>query len=138
MSPKAPADGAPEPATRSTKPDAESQSHGDSSRAGPGSSARSGFVLPTETQPSGDSLDSASSRLELTANSIPGYEILRKLSRGGQGIVYQAIQQQTKRMVAIKVRHGGGPGSTAAGRRFEREIELVGHRPRRFPRVKRR
>ena len=38
-----------------------------------------------------------------TGISIPGYEFIRELHRGGQGVVYQALQQSTKRNVAIKV-----------------------------------
>ncbi|HUN82662.1 MAG TPA: protein kinase [Phycisphaerae bacterium] len=56
---------------------------------------------------------------------IEGYEIIREIHRGGQGIVYQAVQKSTKRRVAIKVLLEGPYASEAARRRFEREIELV-------------
>lgn len=56
---------------------------------------------------------------------IAGYEVVRELSHGGQGIVYQAIQTSTKRKVAIKLLREGTGASRAARRRFEREIELV-------------
>jgi len=56
---------------------------------------------------------------------IEGYELIRELSRGGQGIVYQAIQKSTKRKVAIKVLLEGTYASKSAQRRFEREIELI-------------
>lgn len=56
---------------------------------------------------------------------IPGYEIARELSRGGQAVVYQALQTSTKRSVAIKLLRGGLGQSRSARRRFEREIELV-------------
>jgi serine/threonine protein kinase/tetratricopeptide (TPR) repeat protein len=56
---------------------------------------------------------------------VDGYEIVRELSRGGQGVVYQAIQQSTRRKVAIKVLLEGPYASKAAHRRFEREIELI-------------
>ncbi|MFA6046898.1 MAG: protein kinase [Phycisphaerales bacterium] len=59
-------------------------------------------------------------------NAFPGYEIIREIHRGGQGVVYQAIQKTTRRKVAIKVLHGG-PFSGAAGRtRFEREVQVLG------------
>lgn len=59
--------------------------------------------------------------------SIEGYEILRELGRGGQAVVFQAIQKSTKRKVAIKVLVEGPYASKAALGRFEREIELVAH-----------
>ncbi len=56
---------------------------------------------------------------------IDEYDIQHELSRGGQGVVYQAIQTSTKRKVAIKVLLEGRYAAQAARRRFEREIELV-------------
>jgi len=61
----------------------------------------------------------------LPAFAVDGYDHLRELHRGGQGVVYQAIQQTTKRKVAVKVLLEGAGASRAAQRRFEREIELV-------------
>jgi serine/threonine protein kinase/Tfp pilus assembly protein PilF len=58
-------------------------------------------------------------------DSFPGYTIIREIHRGGQGVVYQALQQSTKRKVAIKVLLEGPYASPAAQKRFEREIELV-------------
>lgn len=59
------------------------------------------------------------------AGSIPGYDVLREIHAGGQGIVYQAVQLSTKRRVAIKVLLEGPYASAATRRRFEREIELI-------------
>lgn len=56
---------------------------------------------------------------------IEGYDILEEIHRGGQGIVYQAVQRSTKRKVAVKLLLEGAFGSGAARKRFEREIELV-------------
>ena len=55
----------------------------------------------------------------------PGYRILKELHRGGQGVVYEAIQESTKRKVALKVMLEGPFAGPASKRRFEREIELV-------------
>lgn len=60
-----------------------------------------------------------------SALTIEGYEILREVHRGGQGIVYQAKQSLTNRKVAVKVLLEGSLASASARRRFEREIELV-------------
>lgn len=57
--------------------------------------------------------------------SIDGYEDTRLLKRGGQGAVYTAVQQSTRRRVAIKVLYEETAGSTSHRRRFEREIDLV-------------
>ena len=56
---------------------------------------------------------------------IEGYDIVRELHRGGQGVVYQAIEKATKRKVAIKVLIEGPYASKTARKRVEREIELV-------------
>ena len=57
---------------------------------------------------------------------IPGYEIVREIHRGGQGVVYQAVQQSTHRDVAIKIMKQG-PFATLSDRvRFDREIETLG------------
>ncbi|CAG0959779.1 eukaryotic-like serine/threonine-protein kinase [Phycisphaerales bacterium] len=58
--------------------------------------------------------------------TFPGYELLREVHRGGQGVVYQAIQKATRRKVALKVLHGG-PFTGSTGRsRFEREVQVLG------------
>lgn len=56
---------------------------------------------------------------------IEGYRILRELGRGGMGVVHLAVQESTKRQVALKVLLEGPFASTKARRRFEREVELA-------------
>jgi serine/threonine protein kinase len=56
---------------------------------------------------------------------IPGYKIDHELSHGGQGVVYQALQESTKRKVALKVLLDGRFASKNARMRFEREVELA-------------
>ncbi len=62
----------------------------------------------------------------LTPNAIAGYEITREIHRGGQGVVYQAIQHSTKRRVAIKVMREGPFAGPTDRARFEREVEILG------------
>jgi serine/threonine protein kinase len=59
------------------------------------------------------------------APQIAGYEILGELSRGGQGVVFRALQKSTKREVALKILREGPFAAPSARRRFEREIELA-------------
>jgi len=66
-----------------------------------------------------------SSNLDGPTPRIEGYEIVRELGRGGQAIVYQAIQKAARRKVAIKVLLEGAHASKSAQKRFEREIELI-------------
>ena len=54
----------------------------------------------------------------------PGYHILEELHRGGQGIVYAAVQEATKRTVALKVMLSR-PLAERERIRFEREVELA-------------
>jgi WD40 repeat protein/tRNA A-37 threonylcarbamoyl transferase component Bud32 len=67
----------------------------------------------------------------LPSDSLPGYQILREIHRGGQGVVYQALQRATKRKVAIKVLREGPFASKRDKARFEREVEVLGqlHHP---------
>lgn len=61
-----------------------------------------------------------------TAPSILGYEVIREIHRGGQGVVYQAVQKSTGRRVAVKVMREG-PFADASDRiRFDREIQILG------------
>lgn len=56
---------------------------------------------------------------------IRGYEIQHELHRGGQGVVYRAIQRATKRPVALKVLLHGAYASERQRLRFEREVDLA-------------
>ncbi len=56
---------------------------------------------------------------------LPGYEILREVHRGGQGIVYEATQKNPNRRVAVKVLLHGEFSSPRQRFRFEREVALI-------------
>ena len=57
--------------------------------------------------------------------SIPGYERLSQIGKGGFSRVYQGEQSKLKRQVAIKVLNFG-LSDEADRRGFERECELMG------------
>ena len=56
---------------------------------------------------------------------IAGYEVIEELHRGGQGVVYRAVQETTKRAVAVKLLLAGQLASLRERYRFEREIEIA-------------
>ena len=56
---------------------------------------------------------------------IPGYDLVREVHRGGQGVVYEAAQRSTHRRVAIKVTREGPFAGSADRARFEREVQIL-------------
>ncbi len=76
--------------------------------------------------PAGASLpDCLKDEVAVTSDSIPGYSIVREIHRGGQGVVYQAIQKTTRRKVAIKVMREGPFAGKHDKARFEREVHVL-------------
>lgn len=61
----------------------------------------------------------------LASDAIAGYDIVREIHRGGQGVVYQAVQRTTQQKVAIKVMHGGPFASVTERQRLEREVRIL-------------
>ncbi len=56
---------------------------------------------------------------------VPGYSIIKEISRGGQAIVYLAQQLSTGRNVAIKVMREGPLAGERSLARFQREVEVL-------------
>ena len=70
--------------------------------------------LERDRTPSGSSPD-----------SFPGYDVIRRISRGGQGVVYQAVDKRSKREVAIKVMRDGDLAGPRDHARFQREVRIL-------------
>lgn len=56
---------------------------------------------------------------------VPGFRVEGEIHRGGQGVVYRAIQLSTRRGVALKTMLQGRFATTRQRLRFEREVEIV-------------
>gem|GEM_PF-1103810 len=69
--------------------------------------------------------DSPSEPLQAETGGIEGYVLKEEIHRGGQGVVYRAIQLGTKRQVALKVLLEGQFAGQTSRQRFEREVELA-------------
>ncbi len=81
---------------------------------------------PTETMPQASMSSSTFRRINSSLTSgIKGYKILEQLPVGGQAVVYKAIQEATKRTVALKILLQGVHASKRAQYRFEREVDLA-------------
>jgi serine/threonine-protein kinase len=67
----------------------------------------------------------AAEPLSVAPPEIEGYRVLAELHRGGQGVVFSALQLSTGRKVAVKVLLEGALASPRTRARFEREIATV-------------
>lgn len=62
---------------------------------------------------------------EHLAAALPGYVLEGEIHRGGQGVVYRAVQRSTGRTVAIKVLHQGLFARRSDLARFQLEVQVL-------------
>ncbi len=61
----------------------------------------------------------------LPPDFLAGYRLQREIHRGGQGIVYHAVQLSTQQSVAIKVMRAGPLSGPSDSYRFQREVQIL-------------
>ena len=59
-------------------------------------------------------------------DSFPGYDVICQIHRGGQGVVYKALEKGSNRKVAIKVMRDGPFAGPHDRSRFLREVQVLG------------
>jgi hypothetical protein len=57
--------------------------------------------------------------------TVPGYEVVRELGRGGMGVIYLALQQEPRRFVALKMILAGEHAGPEQLARFRTEAEAA-------------
>jgi formylglycine-generating enzyme required for sulfatase activity/tRNA A-37 threonylcarbamoyl transferase component Bud32 len=62
---------------------------------------------------------------EQSLPQITGYQLSGEIARGGQAVVYDAVQESTRRRVAIKLMTGGPFATSRHRARFEREARIL-------------
>lgn len=83
------------------------------------------LALFAELEDSSSGLAATMRPIAPTPKQIGPFAIVREIGRGGMGVVYEAMQRQPERPVALKVLRGDFVASLERKRLFEREIKAL-------------
>ena len=96
----------------------------DSLRSSVEAQLRSDFVMTADMSDAEDSTSQIVTGSALIGSTIANFKITGIIGQGGMGCVYEAVQDQPKRTVALKVMKMGVTSDIAL-RRFELESQLL-------------
>lgn len=83
-------------------------------------------ATPATAKPSGSApFSGGGADPAIPKDTFPGYELHDEVHRGGQGVVYRAMNKATGRKVAIKVLKSGPFADHKDLIRFEKEVEIL-------------
>ena len=87
--------------------------------------ANNAFLVEVRESRAGEAAERGAAGALRADEAIPGYTVLGEIHRGGQGVVYRAVQEGANRTVAIKMLARGAFASSRQRQRFQQEIETV-------------
>jgi WD40 repeat protein len=87
--------------------------------------SRQGAAPPTAEQPTLAGTAASNTDSPPAGVSIPGYQVLAEIGRGGMGVVYQARQLKLDRLVALKMILAGSHAGAADLARFQTEAHAI-------------
>jgi len=82
-------------------------------------------ALFAELEGSASGLASTLKPMVACPTRIGPFTIVREIGRGGMGVVYEAVQRQPERTVALKILRGDFTASEERRRLFEREVRVL-------------